>query len=98
MLIKIIFYFNHLSVFGLHFYPFLNLALMARFLLTIKKLSLKYLRLNDLTLSKNGGFLEIFQNLIIFVLSLRVRQRRTESAKSGRSFKINEEMRSLFQT
>jgi hypothetical protein len=55
------------------------------------------LRLNDLTLSKGGGFLEIlrFSNL---VLSLRVRQRRTESAKSGRSFKINEEMRSLFQT
>ena len=62
----------------------------------------KIVRLNVLISSKYGGFSKIFNSTIIgfdnSVLSLRVHQRRTESAESGRSFKINEEMRSQFQS
>ncbi len=53
--------------------------------------SFKILGLNVLTSSKYGGFSKIF-NLIIIgfdnsVLSLRVRQRRTESAKADGALK-----------
>ena len=59
----------------------------------------KILGLNVLISSKYGGFSKIFNSIIIgfdnSVLSLRVRQRRTESAKADGAYKINEEMRSL---